>query len=255
MSRHNNKSDAPFSTSSSDVNRNGLFHPTPWNEVLAAGDSRHASRQTALESLCIIYWPPLYAYIRRKISDVHLAQDITQSFFERLLAGRSLRLADPARGRFRTFLIQGLEWHVANEFREGRSIKRGGNVHTFPLDFSVRNHSVVDQSSLTPDQIFEREWALALLNLTMQRLQSEQIAQQKGDQFDILRLFLAGAGQSSGYATVCAKLGMSEAGARMAVSRLRSRFRELLKEEILRTVATSQDVDDEIRLLFQALSV
>jgi DNA-directed RNA polymerase specialized sigma24 family protein len=255
MSRHNNQSEADSSSASSDSNRRGLFDSTPWSDVLAAGDARHASQQSALESLCTVYWPPIYAYVRRKIKDLDLAQDVTQSFFERLLAGKSLRLADPARGRFRTFLIQALQWHLANQFREGRSIKRGGSVQTFALDFSSHSSAAVDHGSLTAEQIFDREWALALLNLTMQRLQEEQTSLHKSEQFGVLKNFLVGPGQTGGYAAVCGTLEMSEAGARMAVSRLRERFRELLQEEILRTVATGQDVDDEIRLLFKALSV
>ena len=113
---------------------------------------------------------------------------------------------------------------------------------------------MIDDGSLTADQVFEREWALALLNLTIQRLQAEQISQQKGDHFDVLKNFLTGEVPAGGYASVCEGLGLSEANARMAVSRLRARYRELLREEILKTVASSQDVDDEIRHLFRALS-
>jgi DNA-directed RNA polymerase specialized sigma24 family protein len=235
--------------------RNGLFDSTPWSEVLAAGDSRHESNRSALEKLCVVYWPPLYAYVRRKVRDQHLAQDLTQSFFERLLAGKSLKLADPARGRFRCFLIQAFEWHLANAFREGRAAKRGGDVQIFPLDFSSSSSELADDGSLSPAQLFEREWALTLLNQTMQRLHAEQNDPRKQEQFAALKAFLSGTGPAGGYAAVCANVGLSESAARMAVSRLRSRYRELLREEILKTVASSQDVDDEINCLFRAISV
>jgi len=193
--------------------------------------------------------------VRRKVKDVHLAQDLTQSFFERFLAGKLLKLADPARGRFRTFLVQAFEWHLANEFREGRAEKRGGKVQTFPLDFSSQNSMQADDENMTADQLFEREWAIALLNLTMERLRTEQAHAGKSEVFDVLKRFLTGEGPQGGYQAVCEQVGMNEPAARMAVSRLRVRYRELLREEIARTVASSQDVDDEIRHLFLAVSV
>ncbi len=241
-------------SSSNEADRSGLFDSTPWSQVLAAGGSAIGSRRSAFEQLCQAYWPPLFVYIQRRVRDTHLAQDVIQSFFTRLLSGQCLKQADPARGRFRTFLIQALDWHLANEFREGRTIKRGGDVNFFSLDFSTHQSTMIDDGSLTADQVFEREWALALLNLTIQRLQAEQISQQKGDHFDVLKNFLTGEVPAGGYASVCEGLGLSEANARMAVSRLRARYRELLREEILKTVASSQDVDDEIRHLFRALS-
>ena len=153
----------PTKGSSAERHRSGLFDSTPWSEVVAAGDSKHVSNRSALEKLCLIYWPPLYAYVRRKVRDQHLAQDLTQSFFERLLAGKSLKLADPARGRFRSFLIQAFEWHLANEFCEGRAAKRGGNIQVFPLDFSSTSSELTDDSGLSAEQIFEREWAVQYL--------------------------------------------------------------------------------------------
>jgi len=243
-------------TDSADADRRAgsLFDSTPWSEVLAAGDSGHPSQRAALQGLCSSYWPALHLYVRRKVKDVHLAQDLTQTFFERLLAGKSLKLADPARGRFRTFLVQAFEWHLANEFREGRAEKRGGKVQTFPLDFSSHDSSLADDEGMTADQLFEREWAITLLNLTMERLRTEQVEAGKSEVFGVLKRFLTGEGPQGGYQVVCQQVGMNEPAARMAVSRLRVRYRELLREEIARTVASSQDVDDEIRHLFRAVS-
>ena len=233
----------------------GLFDSTAWSEVRAAGDSQHVSNRSSLEWLCSVYWPPLHSYVRRKVRDQHLAQDLTQSFFQRLLAGKTLKLADPARGRFRSFLIQAFEWHLANEFRESRAAKRGGGVQIFPLDFSSNSVELADDGHLSPEQAFERDWAMTLLNQTMQRLQAEQFESRKGQQFERLKSFLIGDGPDGGYSVVCTELNLSEPAARMAVSRLRIRYRELLRQEILRTVASSQDVEDEIRHLFRAITL
>lgn len=234
--------------------RSGLFSSTPWSEVLAAANSRHGANRSALEKLCTAYWPPLHAYVRRKIRDSHLAQDLTQSFFERLLAGKFLKLADPARGRFRSFLLQAFEWHLANEFREGRAAKRGGAIRLFPLDFSSASSEIADDGELSAEQLFEREWALTLLNQTIQRLQEEQYTANKLQQFETLKVFLVGDGPVRSYASVCTSIGLTESAARMAVSRLRNRYREILRDEILKTVASTQDVDDEIKCLFRAVS-
>ena len=241
-------------SSDSSSSHKGLFGSTPWSDVVAAGASGHQSQRQALESLCSAYWLPLYLYVLRKSNDVHLAQDLTQSFFERMLAGKFLKLADPARGRFRTFLVRAIEWHLANEFRESKAAKRGGGVQFIPLDFSAHNPAMVDDACLSAEELFEREWALTLLRLTMERLRSEQFEGHKGEQFEALKVFLTGDGPAGGYAEVCKQLGLQEPAARMVVSRLRTRFRELIREEIHKTVASSQDADDEIRQLFRALS-
>ena len=165
-----------------------------------------------------------------------------------------MRLADPARGRFRTFLVQAFEWHLSNEFRDGRAIKRGGGIRIIPLDFSSGSFNIADDSSLSAEQIFDQEWAIAVLNQTMVLLEEEQTSANKKSLFNLLKRFLTGGAHSNGYSEVCQALGMNEAAVRMAVSRLRTGYRELLREEILKTVASSQDVDDEIRHLFRAVS-
>lgn len=244
----------PSESSSGDV-RPGLFESTSWSEVLAARDKGAETHRPALEKLCATYWPPLHAYVRRKISDEHLAEDLTQSFFERLLTGKSLKFADPARGRFRTFLIQSLEWHLANEFREGKAVKRGGRIRVLNFDFSFSEFFPQGQGDLSPEEHFEREWALTLLKEAIHRLQAEQSESEEGGRrFEILKVFLTGERPEETYASVCEKLQISESAARMAVTRLRARYRFLLREEILKTVSTTLDVEDEIRELFRALS-
>ena len=221
----------------------------------AGGDSNHPARRMALETLCSMYWLPLYKYAQYRVGQIDLAQDLTQSFFERLLSGSSLKLADPARGRFRTFLVQAFDWHLANDYREKKRFKRGGTIKILPLDFSLNDCRLPDSRGLTGEQLFEREWAMTLLSVTMERLRTEQIELNKLAHFEILKQFLTGEGVAGGYAAACEKLTLNESAARMAVSRLRARYRELLREEILKTIASSDDLDDEIRQLFRALSL
>jgi RNA polymerase sigma factor (sigma-70 family) len=230
------------------------FATTHWSLVLAAGSRRHAEADQALERLCRQYWPPLYAYVRRRVSDVHEAQDLTQAFFERLLEKQFLTQADPARGRFRAFLITAFQHFLANEWDKTRTQKRGGHVNHLAFDFAAQDIRTGELSnSLTPERVYERQWAIALLNRVMDRLQRDMERNGQARQFQILREFIGGSGESS-YAAPAAELGMTESAARMAASRLRGRYRELLKEEISHTVSSPAEVDDEIRQLFAAVS-
>jgi RNA polymerase sigma-70 factor (ECF subfamily) len=230
------------------------FATTHWSLVLAAGDRRHAEADQALERLCRAYWPPLYAYVRRRVSDVHEAQDLTQAFFERLLEKQFLAQAQRERGRFRAFLITAFQHFLANEGDKARTQKRGGHVKHVVFDFD--RHEVVAATTSddwTAERVYERQWAIALLHRVMDRLQREMERNGQARQFQALREFIGGGVQSS-YFTPAAELGMSESAARMAASRLRGRYRELLKEEIAHTVSSADEVEDEIRQLFAAVS-
>jgi len=229
------------------------FATTHWSLVLAAGDRRHAEADQALERLCRAYWPPLYAYVRRRVRDVHEAQDLTQAFFERLLEKQFLAQAERERGRFRAFLITAFQHFLANEWDKARTQKRGGHVTHVEFDFD-RYESVASATAdeWTAERVYERQWAIALLQRVMDRLQREMERNGQARQFQALREFIGGAPGS--YATPATELGMSEAAARMAASRLRSRYRELLKEEIAHTVGSADEVEDEIRQLFAAVS-
>lgn len=231
-----------------------LFKSTPWSVVAAAGHSKSTAQHAALEKLCGLYWRPLFVYVLRRVRKEDLAQDLTQSFFEKLLSGRSLEMADPARGRFRTFLINAFNWHLANEYRSSRAQKRGGQSQSFALG-TGETEEIADHQSLTAEQLFDREWALALLKVAMNRLRDEQSSHIKLQQFELLKVFLSGDRVEGGYQNVAERLQLNESAARMAVSRLRSRYRELLREEILGTVASREDVDDEIRHMFAVLSL
>jgi RNA polymerase sigma-70 factor (ECF subfamily) len=240
----------------SDAHPSGADHfaTTHWSLVLAAGDRRHAEVDQALERLCRAYWPPLYAYVRRRVSDVHEAQDLTQAFFERLLERQFLAQAQRERGRFRAFLITAFQHFLANEWDRARTQKRGGQVKHVVFDFDRHEAIAVTRSDeWSAERVYERQWAIALLQRVMDRLQREMERNGQSRQFQVLRDFIGGVAQSS-YSIPAAELGMSESATRMATSRLRSRYRGLLKEEIAHTVSSTEEVEDEIRQLFAAVS-
>ncbi len=230
------------------------FATTHWSLVLAAGDRRHAEADQALERLCRAYWPPLYAYVRRRVGDVHDAQDLTQAFFERLLEKRYLAQADPERGRFRAFLITAFKHFLANEWDKAESQKRGAGWSRLVLDFAGQDAVHVKLSDkLTAERLYERQWAIALLNRVMEQLQREMERKGQGRQFQCLKEFIGGTGVST-YAAPATELEITESAARMTASRLRTRYRELLREEISQTISAAEDMDDEIRQLFQAIA-
>ncbi len=226
------------------------FATTHWSLVLAAGDRRHAEANQALERLCRAYWPPLYAYVRRRVNDVHEAQDLTQAFFERLLEKQHLADADPERGRFRAFLITAFKRFLSNERDKATAQKRGGGQMTFSVDFESQDGNWdALQDTLTAERIYERQWAVTLLNRVMSRLQREMERSGKSQQFQLLKEFIGGT-ESETYATIAPVLGVSESAARMAATRMRTRYREMLREEIAQTLASEEDIDDEVRHLF-----
>lgn len=231
-------------------NKADQFATTHWSLVLAAGIRENVQSNRALEKLCRAYWPPLYAYVRRRVTDVHEAQDLTQAFFERLLEKHYLSKADPERGRFRAFLITAFKHFLSKEWDQAKAQKRGGGRTRFSLDFVSQDSSwseLADQ--LTAERAYERQWAITLLNRVMNRLQREMERSGKSQQFQSLKEYIGGSGDSS-YATLAAQLGLSEPAARMAASRMRGRYRDLLREEIAQTVTSEEDIDGEVQYLF-----
>jgi RNA polymerase sigma-70 factor (ECF subfamily) len=230
------------------------FATTQWSLVLAAGETGTPESSRALERLCRAYWPPLYAYVRGRVADVHEAQDLTQAFFERLLEKRYLTQADPERGRFRAFLITAFRHFLSKEWARARTQKRGGGQVTFTLDFDAYESAANRLTdALTAQRIYERQWAITLLERVMQRLRREMERAGKGEQFQTLKGLIGGSGETS-YAEAAARLKIAEPAARMAASRMRGRYRELLREEIAQTVATAAEIDDEIQQLFNAFA-
>ena len=235
---------------------NPNFATTHWSLVLAAGHGGDAESDAALERLCRRYWLPLYAYVRRRVFDVDEAQDLTQAFFERLLEKNYLADADPERGRFRVFLVTAFKHFLSKEWDKAKALKRGGGVSPISLDFAVGDSHVAIEPAggLTADQLYERQWAITLLNRVMQRLEREFERAGKPLQFQCLKDVIIGRGEGAKYADVASELGMTESAARMAVSRMRRRYRELLRNEIAQTVLSPEDIDDEIGFLFTAFA-
>jgi len=233
----------------------GGFQTTHWSLVLRAGHREDRDADAALAALCQRYWFPLYAYVRRRVADVHEAQDLTQAFFARLLEKQCLAVADPQRGKFRCFLLASLKHFLANEWKRGHARKRGGGVRPLRLDLEVGESrvSLEPVDDVTPERLFERQWVLTLLDVVMRRLQDEYESSGKAKQFEQLKEALTSDRQRLPYAALAAELKMSEEAARQAASRLRKRYRELLREEVSQTLAEPEDVDDEIRSLFEVL--
>jgi RNA polymerase sigma-70 factor (ECF subfamily) len=223
--------------------------------VLHAGNRRDRDADAALAALCERYWYPLYAYVRRRTADVHEAQDLTQEFFARLLEKNTLGSASPERGRFRSFLLTAVKNFLANQWDRANAQKRGGGLRRLSLDLECGESRLRLEPAhdLTPERLFERQWVLTLLDLVMRRLQGEYQALGKGGQFEQLKGALTGDRDRLPYAALGVELGMSEEAARQAASRLRKRYRELLREEVSHTVAEPGDAEDEIRNLFEAI--
>jgi RNA polymerase sigma factor (sigma-70 family) len=231
------------------------FATTRWSLVLAAGQRSSPQSSAALATLCENYWYPLYAYVRRRGQDADEAQDFTQAFFARLLEKNDLAAADPGRGRFRSFLLASLKHFLANEWDRSRAQKRGGGRAALSIDFRTAEERYRAEPShdLTPEKIFERRWALVLLENVLARLHDESAQAGKTDSFDHLKGFLTGEQSAITYGQLAAELNMSEGAVKVAVHRLRRRYRELLRAEIEETVADAEEIDQEIRDLFSAL--
>jgi RNA polymerase sigma-70 factor (ECF subfamily) len=224
--------------------------------VLAAGDSSAPATRDALETLCRTYWYPLYAFACRKGYNETDAQDVIQEFFQRLLEKKYLQLADRKRGKFRTFLLSSLQHFLVNEWTRARAAKRGSGRPMVSWDSATAEglYECDATTDLTPEKIYEQRWAVTLLERVLTRLQQEVIADGKGEAFEQMKIFLWGEAKTGSYGDLARNLGLTENAARVAVHRLRQRYRQLLRAEIAHTVAHPDDIDDEIRYLFRALS-
>lgn len=223
---------------------------------MAAGQPSSPEAQQALADLCRIYWLPLYGYVRQRVRDVHEAQDLTQEFFVRLLDRKLFAAAQPERGRFRAFLLTALKNFLANEWVKSKATKRGGERLLFSLDFDAGESKLSQFATRddSPERQFDRQWATTLLDQVLVRLRSEFRTAGKESQFDELKRFLAGGrDHPGGYAVAAERLGMTADAVKVAAHRLRQRYRELLRDEIAQTVAQPDDIDEEIRDLFQCL--
>ena len=236
--------------------RLGQFGSTRWSVVLEAAHHSSPDSRRALETLCLTYWYPLYAYVRRRGYDLHEAQDLTQEFFARLVEKDVVDAADPSRGRFRSFLLTSLSNFLANEWDKQHAQKRGGDHLVIPLDFGAGDsrYSNEPASGLTPERLFDREWAISLLDHVMAQLRQEFIDTGKKPQFDCLKEFIAGRNPNTSFADAAQTLGISESAAMTAASRLRKRYRALLWAEIANTLADPSETEDELRSIVKILS-
>lgn len=229
------------------------FATTHWSLVSAAGKQASPDAQEALATLCGTYWYPLYAYVRRVGYQPDDAQDLTQAFFARLLEKDYLKAADKERGKFRSFLLASFKHFLSKERDRAKAQKRGGGRKLLPLDFEAgeKRYSLEPAHELTAEKMYERRWALTLLDQVLARLREEFVQTGKDKIFDGLKGVLTG--EDVAYGQVAAELDMTEGAVKVAVHRLRRRYKELVLAEISQTVAKPEDVDEELRHLFAAI--
>jgi RNA polymerase sigma factor (sigma-70 family) len=234
----------------------GRFATTRWSLVLAAGRQSSERSRAALATLCETYWYPVYAFIRRQGYDVDDAHDLTQGFFARVLEKNYFGDADRARGRFRAFLWTSVRHFLSNERDRDRTLKRGGGQTIVPLEIDTAEgkYQLEPRDELTPEKVFDRRWALVLLDNVLSRLRDRQRAAGKRDTFDHLKGFLTGDSDGVSYQQAAAAAGMTEGAVKVAVHRLRRQFRDALIAEIAETVADPADIDGEIAHLLKAVS-
>ncbi len=232
------------------------FATTRWTLVVSAGQPSSPLADQALEELCGIYWYPLYLFVRRQGLNKEDAEDRVQSFLERLLRGRDLGNLSAERGRFRAFLLASMKHFLANEWRDARRQKRGGGQEVLSLDWHAadqRFHRDLVDANPSVEASFDRAWAVALLERVLARLEAEMKADGKGAFFEVARNFLAIDSESVPYEEAARQLNTDEAGLRVAVHRLRKRYRTLLHDEIAQTLVDPAGVDEELRSLRAAL--
>jgi RNA polymerase sigma-70 factor (ECF subfamily) len=234
----------------------GKFCTTHWSVVLAAGRSNSTRARDALEKLCQTYWYPLYAFVRRLGHGPHDSEDLVQAFFAQCLEKNYLSAADQAKGRFRSFLLIALKRFLANEWDKAQTRKRGGGAPPISLDAMTaeQRYALEPAEQLSADRVFERRWALTLLDKVLFQLREEQIAAGRSTAFELLKDSLTGGGRGAPYAELATQLGINEGAVKVAVHRLRRRYRELLEAEIANTVASPEDVAAERRYLLSVLS-
>jgi RNA polymerase sigma factor (sigma-70 family) len=246
------RSSAAFSKSNP---RAAVFTPTHWTRVFLARGGKSTEAQEALGELCQTYWYPLYAFIRRSGYSREDAQDLAQEFFARLLSRDWLAQVDQSKGLFRSFLLAALKHFLANELDKARALKRGGAQQFVSLDeVTAETRYQLEPAHLdSPDKIFERRWAIELLDKALAALKQEHALQGKGVVFDALKDCLAGSRESIPYAELAPGLGVSVAALKVMVHRFRGRYRELLREEVSRTVAEPSQIEVEMRHLLEVL--
>jgi DNA-directed RNA polymerase specialized sigma24 family protein len=235
-----------------------VFQPTRWSLIASLRSGGGERERAAREELCAAYWYPLYAYVRRCGRDGQEARDLTQEFFAHLLARDFFAQADPERGRLRTFLLTALQRFLRDEWRKDNRLKRGGGAAVLSIDeaFAEGCYAQEPADPRTPEAIYERRWALLLIERTLLAVREEYAAAGKGEIFAALKGHLEFDGDESSAAEAGALIGLGAAAARMAISRLRRRYRDRLLREVAASMdaQTEAEVDEEIDALFRALA-
>ena len=231
------------------------FPTTTWSTILTARDRDRTGFRQALEKLCRMYWYPVYSYTRRQGHSREDAEDLTQEFFSRIVEKQILQAVSEERGRFRWFLLTALKRFLANEWNREQAKKRGGGLIFFSLEFTGAEGRYLKEPmhEVTPEKVFHRGWSLTILERTLGRLREEHAELGDSLDFDRLKTYLTGDAPRGSYSRLAAEIGLTEGAARVAVHRMRRRFGDLLRAEIRETVANEQEVDDEIRFLFEAV--
>jgi RNA polymerase sigma-70 factor (ECF subfamily) len=243
-------------TPAPDTVRQPLFATTHWSVVLTAANRDSPEAAAALEQLCRIYWYPLYAYTRRQGYDVADAQDFTQGFFAHILSRTFLNRANRDKGKFRSFILGALRYFLVDELARLQAKKRGGGLAPVFLDAqsAEARYRLEPVDVMDAERLFERRWAIALLDRVLERLEAEYSQANRKALFEHLKAFLIGEKNSVTYAQVAASLQITEGALKMAVCRLRQRYRELFREEVAHTVEEPGEIDEEVRHLFQVLT-
>jgi RNA polymerase sigma factor (sigma-70 family) len=233
-----------------------VFATTHWSVVLAAARHETPEANAALERLCNAYWYPLYAYVRRCGHAPEDAQDLTQAFFARLLSKDFLRGVGPEKGRFRSFLLSCLKHFLADEWAKAHAAKRGGALPALPLDWqqAESRYELEGRVDANPESLYERRWAISLLDRTLEQLRVESVAAGKEAVFERLQCCLLGERTTEHYAQLGAGLGLSETAVKVTVHRLRQRYRELLREQVAQTVMRPEEIEEELQYLFEVVS-
>ena len=233
---------------------NAPFSSTNWSLVAAAGDSLHPDSARALEALCRAYWQPVYGFIRRNVSNVDDARDLTQGFFEHLLENRTLTRADPQQGRFRSFLLGAVKYFLADQRDRCAAIKRGGRIEFLQFDTSMaETRSAAPAQDRSVEAQFDRDWVLAVLDRALHRLREEFTLSGRAELYENLKCVLMGE-KSTTYAQIAQRLKITEGAAKMTVKRMRERFGAIIRQEISQTVATPEDLQFELRTFIEALA-
>ena len=232
------------------------FATTHWSVVIAAGQIGGDGSREALSTLCGLYWYPLYAYARHRGHGADQAADLTQGFFARLLEQNIVRGADPHRGKFRSYLLGAFKHYLSHEWARARAQKRGGGRKFIALDpnDAEARYGLEPAHELTAERLFDRQWALRVLELAMEDLRHRCARDGKERQFERFRVFLSG-GTGADYRKAGEEMGLAEGAVRVLVHRLRRRYRELLREQIRRTVSSPEEVEDEVQQLFAAIRI